>query len=305
MRYLGIGKEPSYGTQVNAQYYIPIIEESLKLEQNYIYPETVAYREHDKAIAGKKSVSGGWEQYVNYDNIGLILKAALGSETKSNPTIGVAKHEFKRTSSIPSLTILVGLDDITEKVFTGVGINELKLELLAGEILKCSVDCIGRDQIIGNLSNPTFSNQDFIDASRVISFKLDDIDVKPERFSITIRNNIEDAYVLGSILLQGLEASLFEVEGEFDVKFSSTDHLNDFLNSNHKDLMIKFQGNLIASGYYYELQIDCDEIVYDAYEASINKKERIVENLKFRAIRASVSDEPIIITLQNAQDVEY
>jgi|GEM_PF-2377631 hypothetical protein len=305
MRYLGIGKESIYGTQVNAQYYIPIIEESLRLEQNYIYPETVAYREHCFAIAGKKQVSGGWEQYVNYDNIGLILKAALGSEAKSNPAIGVVKHEFKRSSSIPSLTVHVGIDDITEKVFTGVGINELKLELLAGEILKCSVDCIGRDEIISSLSNPTFSNQEFIDASKLVSFKLDGINAYPERFSITIKNNIDEAYVLGSRLLQGLEASLFEVEGEFDAKFSSTNHLNDFLNSNHKDLMIKFQGNLIASGYYYELQIDCDEIVYDAYEASINKKERMVENIKFKAIRASMSNEPIIITLQNAQDVEY
>ncbi|NWG09963.1 MAG: hypothetical protein HXX80_06660, partial [Nitrososphaerales archaeon] len=121
-RYLGIGKESVYGTPVVAQYHIPIISESLKLEHGYIYPETVAYREVAKAIAGKKLVSGGWEQYVTYDKgIGLILKALLGSEMKTNPTTGVAKHEFKKGTSIPSLTVLVGLHDVTEKAFDGVG----------------------------------------------------------------------------------------------------------------------------------------------------------------------------------------
>ncbi len=306
MRYLGIGKESTYGTAVSAQYYIPIISESLKLEHNYIYPENVAYREFSQAIPGRKLVTGGWEQYITYDKgLGLILKAALGSETKSNPTIGVAMHVFKRASSLPSLTVLVGMDDITEKAFTGIGIDELTFSINAGELVACSVSCIGMDQSLGALDNPTFSSQDFIDSSKVVAFQLDGVDVKPERFTITIRNNIDDAFVLGSRLMQRLEPTAFECYGEFDVRFLNTDHFNDFLNSTHKDLMLKLQGPLIASGYYNELQIDCDEIVYDAYEANIDSQERIVQNLKFRAIRDPTSLEPIIITLQNNEDVLY
>lgn len=307
MRYLGIGKEGAYGTPVSASYYIPIISEDLRVEHNYIYPSTVAYREFDRVIPGKKLVTGGWEQYVTYDNgIGLILKALLGSETKTNPTTGVAKHEFKRSSSLPSLTVRVGLDDVTEKIFHGVGINELRLELIAGELLTCSADCIGEDESIGSLSTPQFSTQEFISADKVITFKLDAIDVAPERFLLTIRNNIDaDAFVLGSRLIQRLEPTTLEVEGEMDIRFLSTSHLNDFLNGNKKDLQVKMRGGLITGSYYNELQIDIDEIIYDAGDAYIDRKERIVQNLKFTAIRDSVSDEPIIITLQNNEDTLY
>ncbi|MEM3708828.1 MAG: phage tail tube protein [Nitrososphaerales archaeon] len=306
-RYLGIGKESTYGTAVNASYYMPIISENLKLEHNYIFPETVAYREYDRVIAGKKLVIGGWEMFVTYDKgIGLILKALLGGETYSSPTTGVGLHVFKRASSLPSLTVRVGLDDITEKVLTGIGINELSLELVAGELLKISIDAVGRDETIGSVGSPTFSTQDFISADKVITFKLDTTDVVPERFSLTIRNNInEDEFGLGSRLLQRLTPQKFEVEGEMDIRFLSTSHLNDFLNSNKKDLQVKIQGPLITGSYYNELQIDCDEIIYDAGDAYIDRKERIVQNLRFKAIKDPSTLEPIIITLQNNETSAY
>ena len=306
-RYLGIGKETTYGTPVAASYYMPIISESLKLEHGYLFPETVAYREFDRVVPGKKLVTGGWEMYVTYDKgIGLILKALLGGETKTNPTTGVASHVFKRASSIPSLTARVGLHGVTEKIVSGLGINELTFELEAGDFLRCSVDCVGRDETTGTLSTPTFSTQDFIDASKVVTFKLDTADVTPERFSLTIRNNIDtDAFELGSRTLKRLEPTGFEVEGEMDIRFLTTSHLNDFLNSTKKDLQVKLQGPLITGTYYNELQIDCDEIIYDAGDAYIDRQERIVQNLKFTAIRDPTSNEPIIITLQNTENVEY
>ncbi|MCP8316516.1 MAG: hypothetical protein H3Z51_06615 [archaeon] len=306
-RYLGIGKETTYGTPVAASYYIPIISESLKLEHGYIYPETVAYRELDKAIAGKKLVTGGWEQYVTYDKgIGLILKALLGSETKTNPTTGVAKHEFKKAASLPSLTARVGLHDITEKILHGIGINELTFELVAGELLTCSVDCVGEDETTGTLGTPTFSSQDFIDFSKINTFKLDTTDVKPERFTITIRNNIDtDAYQLAVRTLPRLEPTKLEVEGEMDIRFLTTDHLTDFLNSTKKDLQMVLTGPLISGAYYNLLQIDIDELIYDAGDAYIDRQERIVQNLKFTAIRDPTSGEPIIITLQNTETAAY
>jgi len=306
-RYLGIGKESVYGTPVAAQYYIPIISESLKLEHGYIHPETVAYRELDKVVAGKKLVTGGWEQYVTYDKgIGLILKALLGSETKTNPTTGVAKHEFKKAASIPSLTVRVGLHDVKEKILEGIGINELTFELIAGELLTCSVDCVGEDESTGTLGTPTFSTQDFIDSSKINTFKLDTNSVTPERFTITIRNNIDtDAYQLGARTLPRLEPTSLEVEGEMDIRFLSTSHLDDFLNSTKKDLQVILRGPVITGGYYNELQIDCDEIIYDAADAYIDRQERIVQNLKFTAIRDATSGEPVIITLQNEEDTDY
>ncbi|MCP8308682.1 MAG: hypothetical protein H3Z53_05325 [archaeon] len=306
-RYLGIGKESTYGTPATASYYIPIISESLKLEQGYIYPETVAYRPFGKVIAGKKLVTGGWEEYVTYDKgIGLILKALLGSETKTNPTTGVAKHEFKSASSLPSLTVRVGLHDVTEKILHGIGINELTLELVAGELLRCSVDCVGEDETTGTLGTPTFSTQDFIDFSKITTFKLDTTDITPERFTITIRNNIDaDAHVLGLRTLPRLEPERLEVIGEMDIRFLSTAHLDNFIASTKKDLQVIMRGPLITGTYYNELQIDCDEIIYDAGDAYIDRQERIVENLKFTAIRDPTSAEPIIITLQNDEDVTY
>lgn len=306
-RYLGIGKESTYGTAVAASYYMPIISESLKLEHGYIYPETVAYREFNKVIAGKKLVTGGWEQYVTYDKgIGLILKALLGSETKTNPTTGVAKHEFKKAASLPSLTVRVGLHDVTEKILHGIGINELTLELVAGELLRCSVDCVGRDESTDTLSTPTFSTQDFIDFSKVNAFKLDTTDVTPERFIITIRNNIDtDAFQLGVRTLPRLEPEQLEVFGEMDIRFLSSAHLTDFLGSMKRDLQVIIRGPLITDTYYNELQIDCDEIVYDAGDAYIDRQERIVQNLKFTAIRDPASLEPIVITLQNEEDLLY
>ncbi|MCP8307956.1 MAG: hypothetical protein H3Z53_02330 [archaeon] len=307
-RYLGIGKESTYGTPVAASYYIPIISENLKLEHGYIYPETVAYRELDKVIAGKKLVTGGWEQYVTYDKgIGLILKALLGGETKTNPATGVANHVFKKAASLPSLTARVGLHDVTEKILHGIGVNELTLELVAGELLVCTVDCVGEDESTGTLSTPTFSTQDFIDFSKITTFTLSGTAVTPERLSLTIRNNIDtEAFVLGSRLLPRLEPTRIEVEGEMDIRFLSTAHLDDFLASTKKDLQVILRGPQIgATGYYNELQIDCDEIIYDVGDAYIDRQERIVQGLKFTAIRDTTSAEPIIITLQNDEDVEY
>jgi len=307
VRYLGIGKETTYGTPVAATYFIPITSESLKLEQNYLYPETVACRELFRAIAGRKLVTGGWEQNVTYDKgIGLILKALLGGETKTNPATGVALHTFRRAASIPSLTARVGLHGVVEKILHGVGINELTLELVAGELLSASVDCVGEDETTGAVGTPTFSTQDFIDASKVVTFNLNGTAVTPERFSLSIRNNIDtDAFVLGTRLLPRLEPAKFEVEGEMDIRFLATSHLDDFIASTRRDLAVVIRGPLITGTSFNELRIDCDEIIYDAGDAYIDRQERIVQNLKFTAIRDPSTAEPIIIALQNDEDVVY
>jgi len=305
IRYLKIGKESEYGTPVDGAYVIPITSESLKLSQGFIRARTVASRWREISIPGPKSVGGGWKQFVNYKNVGLILKAALGGESVSNPTSGVWLHEFSPVNSneLPSLTVRVGID-VAEKIVSGYGVDKLSFEISPTDPLTLSVDGVGRDESIGELDqNPAFITQGYISPADA-SVKVGGVEVEVESLKLEIENNLaSDHHQLGSRLLPRVEVGELEVRGELTVRFLSTSHLNDFLDCARKKLEVRFDGEEIADGYGYFLEFVVDSMEYDSGDANIDRQERLVQDLKFTAVKG---DGPILLVrLQNDEESEY
>lgn len=305
-RYLKLGKESTYGTPVAGAYTIRFTSENLKLEHGYIRSRTVEARELTRSAAGPKKVSGGWEQCVNYKNIGLILKALLGDETKSNPAAGVALHTFTRNAlgSLPSLTARVGKHDVAETVYHGLGVDSLSLTLEPEDYLKAKIDVIGEDLTTGTVDGaPSFADMDF--ASLTDTFTLGGVAATPERFALTIKNGLKsDHHNITSRLLPRIEAGELEVTGEMDIRFLDTTHLDDFLAGTRRALVGKWRGGVISGAYNYELEVDVNDIEYDAADAFVDRQERLVESLAFTAVKASGSG-ILTVKLQNDEDVVY
>lgn len=301
---MNIGKESTYDTPVAGSYAIPCIDEDLTFANQPIRSLTVESRALSMSIGGPKKVTGGWSQYVNYKNVGLILKALLGDENKTNPTAGVALHTFTHNAlgSLPSITARVGLHDVTEKIVSGYGVDQLDLECQPDEFLKIKVKGIGANETTGTVGSPTFNTQAY--AVLTNTFTLAGSAATPESFKLSIKNNLKsNHHTITSRTLPRIETGALEISGAMSIRFLNTTHLTNFLNGTQVKLIAKWQGGVISGGYNYYLQVTVDSIEYDAGDAYVDKQERIVEDLKFTGVK--VGTDIVKIELQNDEDVTY
>ena len=304
-RYLKIGKESAYNTSSAGTYTLAAVSESIKLNQGFIRSRTVDFRDLRRSVGGPKVVDGGWEQYVNYLNIGLILKALMGSEAVANPAGTAYTHTFTPNAlgSLPSLTVRLGLHGVTEKIATGYGVDSVKFEAAPGEYLKATVSGVGADLATGTVdAAPTFDSQAY--ATITDTFTIGGTAATPEKFSLTVKNNVKsDHHVITTRTLPRLEAGEFDVSGEMDIRFTSGTHMTDFLNATRRELIAKWQGALIAGSEYNQLTFTVDNIEYDVDDAYVDRQERIVEGLKFTGVKGT--DDVLTIVLENTDTAAY
>jgi len=313
-RFIGLAEETTYGTAVDADHWIDVVSESITSSQEMIDVETAAYRARRYRIPGPYRVGGSFDMIVAPDNIGLLLKALLGSVSTTNDGGGRYKHTFTHDTTIPSLTLEICPDvGNRSRQITGVGVRSISFESPAREALSATVDVIGSYEKLITPSTPTLPTlRPFVFYEGSLTMNGSTI-ANVEAVRLTIENDIpDDAFVLGSRYLPGLRLQGFTVSGEMDITFLSWDYYKRFFGSatasapstevESVSLKLTYTGpSTGGSGEYanYKLEFDMPKVYLDTSEATFDRRERIVQTLGFTAIYDESSDYAIQVVLVN------
>jgi len=319
VRFIGIGIETTYGEAATITDYIDAVSESITGGQSFIDVETAGTRWIRERVPGPWSESGSFDIIVNADNITKILKCALGDVTTSDdggsPAVAY-KHEFKPSSTLPSFTLEVCPDvGSYSRQIVGCGITSLRFEAPARELLTASVDILAAKEKLISPSTPTFTTRrPFVFYDGQISGL---VTANVEAFRLTIENDIpDDAFVLGSRFLPGLRVQGFTVSGELDLTFLDWDAYQKFLGSasatepgttaESYSLTATFTspeetGSSVAGFENYELEFHLPKIYLDTAEAHFDRRDRIVETVRFTAVYDSTADYVVKVTVVNTK----
>lgn len=313
---LQIGKETTWGTAVAPTTQVDFTSESLKQVMNYIEEDTLvgARTTPRMDIAGKK-VEGDIQMIVKPDNIGLLLKAALGAEAAVvHIASSVYSHQFSlvaggTSGSLPKITVVV---DRKVAVFGYVSckVDRLDLEAKVKDYLRATFALRGHSEQADALEALTGSAKrafQFVDGNITVDgAEYDDV----TNVKVSVNNNLEDDLftMSGSTTMQEIEPQGREVTADLEVLYSSTTNTtrtNKYLTGSTVTVVLNFISTEVAAGgVYYRMQITLNNCYITDASPVVGGRDRIKQNLVVKASEQS-STEPIIVLLINMDPSAY
>jgi len=300
-RYVGLGKESSFGEAASIAKYVDPITFSLTPEKEPIIFRTIASRSPITFFEGKVTVTGDIEIPLYPDVLGDFLLMLLGKVETTQPdgATQTYKHTFtpiEKWDTPTTYTLELGEDPIARKIISAI-LESLSLELTPGEVPAGGCSILAVKEESATLGSPTFPSTTPFSENKV-TLTLNGAEAKLQALSLDINNNpSSDHHVIGSKYLTRHELGDLEVTGSFDIKLTDRTHLDKFLGDNMGSLEILLEGDTIEGDYKEYLKIILSKIVYTSREAEVSGAEPIIEGIGFAALKSS---DPIVkIELQN------
>jgi len=311
MRFIGIGFETTFGTKVAADKWFDPNEVSLVLEKEALWVDSISSRAPSNVGFAPTRVTGSVEFVVDTEIFKRFCKMLMGDPTITaiKETIDTTeyttgyRHEFKPGDTIPSATIEVYPGSgANSKFFVGCGVNSMEISAAARELLTVSIDVLGRAESVESKSpDPTSFNQGLrkLLASDVTITVAGTALGKVQSFSISISNELADAFFVGDSGLGALVPTTLEVTGEMEVLFETWDEYNRFLGSSEFSLAIEAIGPVMTlqTGQTAKerIKIDLPKCQYSEAEMPVTGREPVVVTVRFKAFGPN----PVTITVDN------
>jgi len=239
-RYFAAGSETAWGAGGTANHFYRITEDSLRADQQNIYPDNIEHAEDAQAIPGPFVVHGDFGGYAEPYNFGFLLERALGKWSAStiHAPSAVYTHSIVAIDSDITLErffVAKGLGILTElrhPEYRGLMIEELRLESRMGQPLMFTVTPKGRTMdLVTSLADAIVEAgydailQPWMHHEVVLTHGAETLKVQTVRLSI--RNQLADAYFTS----RRSDAFLFEgrkLTGEISAKLESNDLIEKF-----------------------------------------------------------------------------
>jgi len=310
-RYVGLGKETTFGTAASATRYIESVE-SIVPDQGWIIPTPVAQRAYRKKNLGKYRGSGNiGEVNVEPENIGELLQAVMGngSDNKSNPATGVYLHTFTPQDTLDGYTVRIGVEQ-AERILPGCLCNSLKFRFPHEDNVKAVAAILhgGAIEAKGTLGTPTLSTLQPFPVAPVTTLTIAASDKKAYVYDgeITIDNKIPDRDSLGSRFMPKIRQGERLVAGKISAYFDETTEYDRFLAGTEFALIVKWEGPVISGAYKYYLEFHLEKCVYlkDAAPHVTSISEPLVIDAPFQSFYDSTWKD-ITVALQNTVSATY
>ncbi|HLE74923.1 MAG TPA: phage tail tube protein [Candidatus Bathyarchaeia archaeon] len=266
-RYVGLGKETTYGTAVAATRYGETIA-SLKPDQNWKIPKPVAYRAFMKKYLGPYRARGAIGDFaVEPENlIGELLLGVFGSVATTNPSTGVYLHTFTPADTLPSYTIRQGSEQ-TERILPGGLVDALTVHFAHDEVIKAKADVLsGFVETKASLGTPTFTALQALsmqEASSVLTIAGATKRSTIYDLEVSVKNNIPfDKGTLDGRTFSKKLVGMREVTGKLSAYFDSTDEYDKFIAGTEFTLIIQADGPIISGAYKYFLAFELRKCVF-------------------------------------------
>ncbi|MCS7142406.1 MAG: phage tail tube protein [Aigarchaeota archaeon] len=300
MNYIGLGKQPSFGTSVDPSKFIeatsysitPIEERELVETATSRTPlEWYGVKPHSEIEVEALIQPQGGLEYL------LLSTFQRHSTTAVDLSLDVYRHEFTPwTGGNLTYFTVEGSYGGTALRARDCIVDSLSFSFSSEELPRISAAMIGNSATIvsrashsPNLVKP-FTNSD-------VKVEIEGAEVELRELSIEINNNIEDIYDLSSSLV-GVGLGLLEVSGELNVRFLNQSHLERFITRDEASLVVRLRGPPIGGDHRYELQISIPRVIYDAWEGEVSGAELTTQSVRFKSVKPT-NDETIRVVLVN------
>lgn len=220
--FLGFGEEgdTTWGTAVSRTKFLRIMSDSLRLHGGFNFPDIGSFGAAQRAAIKQPAyVDGTVELEVNYEGFGLMLKYLLGSLSSSEPL-----HTATPADDLRSLTLEIDRDK-TAAVYSGAKINSAAFSQARGEVLKCVLSFVAKDETDDTATAETFPTDSPVLDDHFQGMEMDDTGVSITEWSMEINNGLSsgDRSNLGSLAIkEPVRMSKRTITGSFTAEFDNT-----------------------------------------------------------------------------------
>ena len=247
-------------------------------------------------------------QYVRLDValFGWLLKSLFGKApaTVEEQLATRWAHTFTLqddpTVVWPSLSVDVGLMNTTEKRYVGCLADSLDLDVADGGPLGATWGILGRPYTAAAFGSAVArGTQDFLTHSHITTIELDDVALLPglRLLSLSINNNMEEAFEHSSRNIARGEFGELEITGELGYRYTNQTQLDTFLAETARKLEVFFTGGALGNASY-ALNITLGKIRFTG-TPQMNQQEQVIHTIPFKAYKPT-SGNFVDIVLKNA-----
>lgn len=311
-RWLGLGIETVYGSNVALTKFIKIEDESIKEKIDWYDHETVGYDTPDDSYIVKRQVSGDITWVPCPDEIGEFLHCMLPKYAYS--TTGTADtHTYDNGTSAecPSMTIRVRRDFSEKASYVGIKPSTLEFSAEAGKPLVVTATVIGKDQsaVAGGVGSAAAFMADQVFLLTRGSFKVNgsqNANVKAVNIKIDYNYDADGDMALGTASMSNLRYQGLKVTGAItltkpDTSIYGTYYRQGTFGSLHVKFMAKTSAGTVRPLYLRIPSLHWQE----ANEGNISKRELNEAEYNFVANYSTGSALTIQAILENNHGTSY
>jgi len=265
-------------------------------------------------VMGKK-VTGGFEQLVKPDNIGLLLACALGSEAAPAQIGGTAVYDHSFSLITGSANLLPIFDAVVDKRTSVYGfisnkVSSISLNQANNDYLKASIDSVGFAEAADALEDLTLSTlRSFNFNDLTVEFAGTPVGADVKSVSFTLNNSLEDdEYVAdGSTTMAEIDRQRREPTIEIEINWTAA--MEAYRTANYKTatplkVELIWTGATIATTDHYTLTVTAENAFITSFPDEISGAERITTTISFRCGSIG-SAEPLVVTLRDLTTTRY
>ena len=256
-------------------------------ELGYRHSQNVAYKQFEGTVGLEWILSNPW-----------FLKAAMGVVSDSALSGGVYTHTYTKTSgAMVSIEVDVGFaassGNITRKLL-GTVLDSYTLTGAINDVIRVKVNGKFHREptasatygapVIDTYAPTTFANMSLIVSGNTIA--------EGQSFELSVNNNTQSIFGLGSIYAQGAIATQFDATGRLAVTMKDTSFVN-MLRSEVTSAQI-FITNGLTSNSLVTFTINLNGLNFGEHTVSYQPNQIIIENLPI-----TVRDIPTILAQNN------
>lgn len=321
---IGLAKESVRGTGVAAAFWIPKTDLTIDDMVNFAVDDsTIGVIEDgiNQEVTGKAS-SGSISGRIYDTSFGLLLKATLGTEvaTAVSGDTDAYDHEFTvlETAQHPTLTISAADPNSPSSgaglYYTLATIDQLEIDFEVDKFLTYKADFKANANTAHSVTPSFVEENGFKPQDGTVKFAdtLADLSggttVVVKKGTITIKKNIEEDFVIGSVTAVDRLNKEFSIEGSLELfyqdrVFIDTDMLADLAQA--MEIVFVDTETTIAVSSHPTITIRLAKVKIQSVAKKITSGAIVEETVKFKAYYSMSDTEMVDITLRNLQTTTY
>lgn len=303
---IGYVAETTYGTAVTVNRFLPLINESLALENQRLESEGIVaggyVLESEQWAPGYDMVGGEIQHQLFQQGVGVLVNQMFGTVT-SSATGGIATHTFTPGDLTgQSFTTQVGRPmsggTVVPYTYAGCKVSEWELGLAAGEFAQLGLTVIGQTEtdgiVLASASYLTGSKKPFTFVSGAITISGSSVCVREATISGNNALSDERRCIGQTFIDEPLQNDLATYEGSLTIEFSTTAQYQRFRQGLEFPVVLSLSASAAAR---------CTMTLnarYDGTTPGVEGRDLLVVEYPFKAIKPS-GGEAISVVLVNNQ----
>jgi len=271
------------------------------IDQSLVH-EGIARREARVHAGGRYRIEGDLRLNAGPDDIGELLKCALGNVTSVQEGATAAyKHTFTpKTDGLPSAQIEIGYDELTALRYIGSMVNSLDIAWTIGEFVGVTAGVAAQKDTKQTLATVTAPSAvpPFTFAQGTITI-AGSANALMRSMTIRLSNDLDldGAHGPGSrFFVRRPKAQALTVDVEAELLFESISELERFWGGtepgsapSEAEIILKLEGAIIESTYKYEFTSTLPRCIYRVSELPVDRRAPIVQRLRGMALYKEVA----------------